>query len=74
MRGLKMNINKDIKITLNEEEKQAVANVGVIVAKFTNKNLCDKMSCCSCPLGAFCPCTSCTDSFEEILNDIANME
>lgn len=69
-----MNISKDIKITLNEEERQAVANVGVIVAKFVNKNLCDKMPCSECPLEVFCPCTNCTDNFEETLNDIANME
>ena len=69
-----MNINRDIKITLNKEEQEAVRKVNAIVAEFVDKNLCDKMSCCSCPLGAFCPCTSCTDNFEETLNDIANME
>ena len=69
-----MNINRDIKITLNKEEQEAVAKVNAIVAEFVDENLCDKMSCCSCPLGVFCPCTSCTDSFEETLNNIANME
>lgn len=69
-----MNINKDIKITLNKEEQEAVRKVNAIIAEFVDKNLCDRMPCRECPLGAFCPCTSCTDSFEEILNDIANME
>ena len=69
-----MNISKDIKITLSKEEREAVANVGAIVARFVNKNLCDKMPCCSCPLEVFCPYTNCTNNFEETLNDIANME
>ena len=69
-----MNINRDIKITLNKEEQEAVRKVNAIIADFVDKNLCDKMSCCSCPLGAFCPSTSCIGDFEETLNDIANME
>ena len=69
-----MNIIKDIKIILNKEEQETVRKVNTIVAEFVNKNLCDKMSCCSCPLRVFCPRTSCTDNFEETLNDIANME
>ena len=69
-----MNINKDIKITLNKEEQEAVEKVNIIVEKFVDKNLCDKMSCCSCPLHVFCPRTDSTDNFEETLNDIANME
>ena len=69
-----MNINRDIKITLNKEEQEAVANVGVIVAKFVNKNLCDKMPCSECPLAVFCPYADCTETFEATLNDIANME
>ena len=69
-----MNISKDIKITLNKEEQEAVRKVNIIVEKFVDKNLCDKMPCSECPLGVFCPCTSCTDNFEETLNDIANME
>ena len=68
-----MNISKDIKITLNKEEQEAVAKVNAIVAEFVDNNLCDNMSCRSCPLDVFCPCTSCTDNFEETLNDIANM-
>lgn len=69
-----MNIIKDIKITLSAEEQKAVAKVNAIVAEFVDKNLCDKMSCCSCPLDIFCPCTGCTNNFEETLNAIANME
>ena len=69
-----MNINRDIKITLNKEEQEAVRKVNAIVAEFVDKNLCDKMSCCSCPLGAFCPYADCTETFEATLNDIANME
>lgn len=69
-----MNISRDIKITLNKEEQEAVRKVNAIVAEFFDKNLCDKVSCYSCPLDAFCPCTSCIKNFEEILNDIANME
>lgn len=69
-----MNIIKDIKITLNEEEQEAVRKVNTIVAEFVNKNLCDKMSCYSCPLGAFfCPYADYTETFEATLNDIANM-
>ena len=69
-----MNINRNIKITLNKEEQEAVRKVYAIVAEFVDKNLCDKMPCSECPLDVFCPCTSCTDNFEETLNDIANME
>ena len=69
-----MNVTHNIEITLNKEEREAVAKVNTIVAEFVDKNLCDKMSCKECPLGVFCPCTSCTDNFEETLNDIANME
>ena len=68
-----MNIIKDIKITLNKEEQEAVEKVNRIVEDFVDKNLCDKMSCCSCPLHVFCPRTD-ADDFEEILNDIANLE
>lgn len=68
-----MNISKNIEITLSTEEQKAVAKVNAVIAEFVNKNLCDKMSCCSCPLHAFCPRTD-SDDFEEILNDIANME
>lgn len=69
-----MNISKNIEIILNKEEQEAVRKVNVIVEEFVDTNLCDKMPCSECPLGAFCPCTSCTNNFEEILNDIANME
>ena len=69
-----MNINKNIKITLNEEEQKAVEKVNTIVEKFVDKNLCDRMSCRSCPLAVFCPYADCTETFEATLNDIANME
>ena len=70
-----MNINRDIDITLNKEEQEAVEKVNAIVAEFANKDLCNKISSCSeCPLAVFCPITDCTDNFEETLNDIANME
>lgn len=69
-----MNISKNIEITLSAEEQKAVAKVNAVIAEFVNKNLCDKMSCCSCPLHVFCPRTDSTDNFEETLNDIANME
>lgn len=69
-----MNISKNIEITLSTEEQKAVAKVNAVIAEFVNKNLCDKMSCCSCPLHVFCPCTDCTETFEATLNDIANME
>lgn len=69
-----MNISKNIEITLSKEEREAVAKVNAIVAEFVDKTLCYKMSCCSCPLSVFCPCTSSTNNFEETLNDIANME
>ena len=69
-----MNINRDIKITLNKEEQEAVRKINAIVAEFADKNLCDKMSCCSCPLDVFCPYANCTETFEATLNDIANME
>lgn len=65
-----MNISRNIKITLNKEEQEAVRKVNAIVAEFVDKNLCDKMLCCSCPLHVFCP----PDNFEKTLNDIANME
>ena len=69
-----MNISKDIKITLNKEEQEAVAKVNAIVAEFVDKNLCDDTNCCSiCPLGVFCPYADCTETFEATLNDIANM-
>ena len=35
-----MNINRDIKITLNKEEQEAVEKVNAIVAEFVDKNLC----------------------------------
>lgn len=69
-----MNISKDIKITLNKEEQEAVEKVNRIVEKFVDRNLCDKMPCGKCPLNVFCPSTDCTNFFEETLNDIANME
>ena len=69
-----MNISKDIKITLNKEEQEAVDKVNRIVEKFADKNLCDTMSCRSCPLAVFCPYADCTETFEATLNDIANME
>ena len=68
-----MNVTHNIEITLSKEEREAVAKVNAIIAEFVNENLCDKMSCCSCPLHVFCPRTD-SDDFEEILNDIANME
>lgn len=64
-----MNISKNIEITLSGEEQEAVRKVNAIVAEFVDKNLCDKMSCCS-----FCPYADCTETFEATLNDIANME
>ena len=70
-----MNISKDIKITLNKEEQEAVRKVYAIVAEFANKDLCDKISSCSeCPLVVFCPITANASDFEATLNDIANME
>lgn len=69
-----MNISKDIKITLNEEEQRAVTKVNAIVARFADERLCDKISCNFCPLAMFCSLTDYADSFEETLNDIANME
>lgn len=69
-----MNINRDIKITLNKEEQEAVRKVNAIVAEFVDKNLCDQISCSECPLAVFCPYADCTETFEETLNDIANME
>ena len=68
-----MNISKDIKITLSEEEQKAVEKVNRIVEKFVDKNLCDRMSCSECPLAVFCPYADCTEIFEATLNDIANM-
>ena len=68
-----MNISKNIEITLSTEEQKAVAKVNAVIAEFVNKNLCDKMSCCSCPLTVFCPYADCTETFEATLNDIANM-
>ena len=70
-----MNVSKDIKITLNKEEQEAVRKVYAIVAEFANKDLCDKISSCSeCSLAVFCPYADCIGDFEETLNDIANME
>ena len=70
-----MNISKDIKITLNKEEQEAVRKVYAIVAEFANKDLCDKISSCSeCPLAVFCPITDCIEDFEETLENIANMK
>lgn len=68
-----MNVTHNIEITLSKEEREAVAKVNAVIAEFVNENLCDKMSCCSCPLHVFCPRTD-ADDFEEILNDIANIE
>ena len=69
-----MKVTHNIEITLSKEEREAVAKVNAIVAEFVDKNLCDKMSCCSCPLAVFCPYADCTETFEATLNDIANME
>ena len=70
-----MNISKDIKITLNKEEQEAVRKVYAIVAEFANKDLCNKIPCCNkCPLAVFCPITDCIEDFEETLDNIANME
>lgn len=68
-----MNISKNIEITLNGEEQKAVEKVNRIVEKFVDKNLCDRMSCRSCPLAIFCPYADCIATFEATLNDIANM-
>lgn len=68
-----MNISKDIKITLNGEEQEAVSKVNAVIAEFVNKNLCDKMPCSECPLIVFCPTMDRIGDFEETLNDIANM-
>ena len=69
-----MNISKDIKITLNKEEQEAVAKVNTIVMEFANKNLCDKIPCSECPLAMFCSFPVNASDFETTLNDIANME
>lgn len=70
-----MNISKDIKITLNKEEQEAVRKVYAIVAEFANKDLCNKIpSCFECPLAVFCSFLANASDFEATLNDIANME
>lgn len=68
-----MNADHNIKITLNNEEREAVRKVGTIVEEFAD-NMCEEMKCEDCPLAIFCPYTNCADSFEETLNNIANME
>lgn len=68
-----MNVNKDIKITLNKEENEAVQKVASIVQEFAVQDLCKNNSCYHCSLAMFCPLTDCAESFEETLNDIANM-
>ena len=69
-----MNINRDIKITLNKEEQEAVRKVNAIVAEFVDKNLCKQIPCYNCPFAIFCSIPENTNNFEETLNDIANME
>lgn len=69
-----MKVNKDIKITLNVEEEEAVRKVCQIITEFADKNFCDKMSCHNCPFAILCPLTDYAKGFEETLNDIANME
>lgn len=75
MKGIDiMNINKDVKITLNNDEQEAVRKVAIIVEEFADQNLCNNIGCCNCPLAIFCPLTDCIHGFEETLNDIANIE
>lgn len=69
-----MNVSKDIKITLNNEEHDSIQGVARIVKTFAEKNLCDLMSCYHCPLAIFCPLTDCVGDFEKTLNSIANMK
>lgn len=69
-----MNVSKDIKITLNNDEQEAIRKVTVIVKEFADQNLCDNINCYGCPLAMFCLFTDDTNNFEETLNDIANME
>lgn len=69
-----MDIYKNIRINLNEKERETVAEVNAIVTEFAHKDLCDKMSCYACPLAMFCQFTDSTNDFETTLNDIANME
>lgn len=68
-----MNINKDIKITLHDDECEAIRKVCTIVTEFADKKLCDGIEDCSdCPLTMFCLLTDQEKDFEEVLNDIAN--
>lgn len=71
-----MDVSKDIKITLNDEECKAVQKITEIVNSFYREELCDKMPCRECPLAMFCSNSSYCSiiTFEETLNDIANME
>lgn len=69
-----MNVSKDIKITLNNDEQEAIRKVIVIVKEFADQNLCNDTNCYGCPLAMFCPFEGNENGFEETLNDIANME
>lgn len=70
-----MDINKNIRIELNKEEREAVAKVSAIVADFCNEGLCEKISSCDmCPLAIFCSLANNTEDFETTLNNIVNME
>lgn len=69
-----MDVHKNIRIDLSEEERETIAKVNAIITEFANKDLCDKMSCYSCPFAMFCQFTDSANDFETTLNDIANME
>lgn len=70
-----MDVSKDIKITLNNDEQETIRKVAVIVKEFADQNLCNNIDCYGCPLAMFCLfATNNTNGFEETLNDIANME
>lgn len=69
-----MNVSKNIEITLNDDEQETVRKFTVIIQEFANQDLCDNIGCYNCPFAMFCPFTDCAKSFEETLNDIANME
>lgn len=69
-----MNINRDIKITLNSDEQEAVRKVAKIVDEFVDRSLCKNLDCRDCLLAIFCPCENGIDDFEKTLNDIANMK
>ena len=67
-----MNISKDIKITLNKEEQEAVRKVNAIVEEFADNKLCGDLDCLDCPLTMLCQLTDQEKDFEGVLNDIAN--